>query len=148
MAHICQERALGAIGRFGRFLRLLQMRFGPLLLSHVPKDGLRSDDPASSVANRRFHHVDVTDLAVLLVLLDCLEEGPRFRYPSVVATVLLRQFRRVKIEIRFPHDLAERPAQELAKRLAGKREPSLEVLAENLDGQVLDQRRVTAPRNP
>ncbi len=121
---------------------LFKSRFRFLAVGHVPENGLHADDVSRGVPHGRFHHLDVPRLAALCIPLDIFEQLAGRGHPNVVLAVFFRQLAGIEIEVRLAEDLLGRLAEQLAERLAGEGESPLEVLAENLDGEVLDEGRI------
>ena len=76
------------------------------------------------------------------MFLDRLVRLAGLHHPPVVALVLLRQLAREEVEVRLADNLLQGPAQDLAELLVGEGEASLEVLAQDILRQRLDQRMV------
>ena len=132
----------------GSALSQRRVGFEDLLLSHsllgdVPENRLQPDDFSFRVAQRCFDNVHV-DLARAwrLVFLHRFVGFSHFEHASVIPLILFGEFLGEKVEIRLSNDFLQRPAQYAAKLLVGKGEAKLEVFAENVLRQSLDQRMI------
>src|SRR5690242_21871772 len=104
---------------------------------------MKADDVPVRVAQRSLDHVDVDFAAPgWLMLLDRFVRLAGLQHVPVITLVLFCQFGGEKVEIGFADNLFEGSSQGSAKLLVGKGKTELEIFAEDVLRQSLDQRMI------
>jgi len=73
------------------------------------------------------------------------EQFAALQHSPVVLPVLLRQFFGIEIEVGLAQDRCERLAEQIAEGPARKRESTLAILAQHMNGQILHEGQVQGP---
>jgi hypothetical protein len=142
------EAVLGALdGERVALLAGLERPLGVVEVRDVPEHALDAGHVAAGVVDRGLDHADVEEvLAGRMVLLDGLEGLPRLDDAPVVLLVLPGERGGEEVEVRAPEHLLEAPADRRAELGVGEGEAPLQVLADDVLGQVLDERVVERHR--
>ncbi len=115
----------------------------------VPEHSLNADDVAVRVVDGRLEHLHINGFAVgLAVLFHVLENPPRRNDPRVVPAIFLREVPRKQVVVGLALELLPGEADFVEIVLIRVDQPPLEVLAEHVQRQALDQRPVAGLRVP
>ncbi len=123
--------------------------FGPLTRGNVPEHPLNADDVAVRVVDGRLEYLHVNRLAVgLAVFFDVLEDLSRRDDSRVVPAIFLGQVPRKQVVVGLALELLPGEADFVEIVLIRVDQPALEILAEHVQRQALDQRAVAGFRMP
>ncbi len=110
---------------------------------HVPENTLDADRLAVVREERRLHHLDIENLPLGRdVLFDDVKHLSTLDDPAIVAAVFLGEVAGPEIKIGLAQNLIEATAQLVAKPLVREGEPAIEILAQDVLRQGLDERVV------
>src|SRR6185295_16136690 len=133
---------LAALRRRRRLGRLF-LRAGGLLRGHLPENALDADGPLVRVVDRRLHHPHENGLPARgLVGFDDVQGLAGLEDARVVLAVLPGEALREQVEVRRPEELLRGSAHRAAVLTVRVDDAAVEVLAEEVLGQIVDQRAV------
>ena len=135
--HDCVARGIEQRPEF--HLAVEQCLLRTSLIRDIPEDRLDPDRLARRITHGGLHHLHMSSLAVPLVLFDGFEQFAGLHDVQVIVPVFLGQLCRVEIVVGLADQIAQRSAHEFREGTIPKSEPSIQIFAQDVDGQVFHE---------